>query len=371
MKKRILFLLAMVALAATANLSMAQRPQKRADKSHQVDFAINYNVESNYNTADLGRQLFDKNDTDIFIISHRGDWHGTAENSLHSIQKAIEKGCQAVMVDVKKTKDDSLIIFSDDTLGRMTNGTGAVKDRTLAQLKALYLKEYHGNKTPLRIPTLAEALSFCKGKILIGVTNYKAYQKEIDALVKTTGTETEYFELDKVKRKKAETWKLPLESQERRDGSQKATYAKLMKKGVTVFITDAPKAFNTMLGISHVIASQTVSRVYGDGQKIAYIVVRYDDAIDGTSVNKNTYKVNGYEVEDAYTSADDTPEGRAATGHSVIIELNTGSAPMLTKASPVTVVYRQVLPVKTEQGETYTERLLLRNTMSKTIEGEE
>ena len=144
-----------------------------------------------------------------------------------------------------------------------------------------------------------------------------------------------------------------------------------MKKGVTVFITDAPKAFNTMLGISHVIASQTVSRVYGDGQKIAYIVVRYDDAIDGTSVNKNTYKVNGYEVEDAYTSADETPEDKAATGHSVIIELNTTSAPMLTKASLVTVVYRQVLPVKTEQGETYTERLLLRNTMSKTIEGEE
>lgn len=401
MKKRILFLLAMAALTATANLSMAQKPQKRADKSHQVDFTINYDVESNYNTTDLRRQLFDKNDTDIFIISHRGDWHGTAENSLHSIQKAIEKGCQAVMVDVKKTKDDSLIIFSDDTLGRMTNGTGAVKDKTLAELKALYLKEYHGNKTPLRIPTLAEALSFCKGKILIGVTNYKAYQKEIDALVKATGTETEYFELDKVKRKKAETWKLPLESQERRDGSQKATYAKLMKKGVTVFITDAPKAFNTMLGISHVIASQTVSRVYGDGQKIAYIVVRYDDAIDGTSVNKNTYKVNGYEVEDAYTSADETPESKAATGHSVIIKLkntlhldatNTSDTAQQTKAPtldeqqhaipqivagskpekktnpyPTTAVYRQVLPVKTEKGETYKERLLLRNTMAKTL----
>lgn len=73
MKKRILFLLAMAALTATANLSMAQKPQKRADKSHQVDFTINYDVESNYNTADLRRQLFDKNDTDIFIISHRGD----------------------------------------------------------------------------------------------------------------------------------------------------------------------------------------------------------------------------------------------------------------------------------------------------------
>jgi glycerophosphoryl diester phosphodiesterase len=173
MKKRILFLLAMVALAATASLSMAQNPQKTTNSDHKVDFTINYHVESNYNTAELRQQLFDKNDSNIMIISHRGDWHGTAENSLHSIQKAIEKGCEAVMVDVRKTKDDSLIIFSDDTLSRMTNGTGAVKDFTLAEIKGLCMKEYKGNLTPLKVPTLAEALRFCKGKILIGVTNYK------------------------------------------------------------------------------------------------------------------------------------------------------------------------------------------------------
>ncbi len=152
------------------------------------------------------------------------------------------------------------------------------------------------------------------------------------ALVKATGTETEYFELDKVKRKKAETWKLPIESQERRDGKQKAVYNQLMEKGVTAFITDAPKAFNTMLGISHVIASQTVSRVYGDGQKVAYIVVRYDDAIDGASVSKNTYQVNGYEVADAYTSADEMPEDSAASDFTapaqfpLVVEQNYTSA---------------------------------------------
>ena len=89
MKKRILFLLAMVALAATASLSMAQNPQKTTNRAHKVDFTINYQVESIYNPAELRQQLFDKNDSNIMIISHRGDWHGTAENSLHSIQKAI------------------------------------------------------------------------------------------------------------------------------------------------------------------------------------------------------------------------------------------------------------------------------------------
>lgn len=77
----------------------------KEDKGHQVDFTVNKDVESNYNTATLRQDLFNKKDSGIFIISHRGDWHGTAENSLHSIQKAIEKGCAGVEVDVRKTKD--------------------------------------------------------------------------------------------------------------------------------------------------------------------------------------------------------------------------------------------------------------------------
>ena len=201
------FIVSILALISTAATALAQQPQaNHNEKDHQVDFTINYDVESNYNTATLRRQLFDKKDTTVMIVSHRGDWHGTAENSLHSIQKAIEKGCAAVEVDVRKTKDDSLVLMADETVDRMTNGTGRVADMTLAELRALGLKEYHGKPTPLHIPTLEEALRYCKGKILIAVSNYKEYKSDIDALVKKTGTETEYYCLDKVKRKKAETW---------------------------------------------------------------------------------------------------------------------------------------------------------------------
>lgn len=182
--------------------------------------------------------------------------------------------------------------------------------------------------------------------------------------MKATGTEADYFQLDNVKRKIAQTWQLPIESQEIRDGSQKAVYAQLMEDGVTAFVTDAPKAFNTMLGISHVIASTVVSHDDGDGPKVAYLMVRYDDGIDGSTVTKDTYRVKGYEVEDAYTVSDESSDDKAATGHSVIIKLKPNET---TDASATTVVYRQVLPIKTETGETYTERLLLRNTMAKTL----
>lgn len=391
MKKILLFLVLLTFMLKTS-----------ADNGHKVDFTVNYDVESNYNTATLRKSLFDKKDTSLLIVSHRGDWHGTAENSLHSIQKAIEKGCAAVALDVQKTKDGSLVLMADETVDRMTSGTGKISDMTLAQVKALTLKEYHGNPTPLRVPTLEEALRFCKGKILVTISNYKDYGSDIDALVKNTGTETEFFRLDKVPRKIAYTWKMDGEhKQSNGRDNMKDTYRKLIKTGVTVFVTDAPKAFNTMLGISHVIASQSVSKVYGDGQKVAYLVVRYDSDIDGSSISKDTYEVNGHEVSDAFTTDDETPEGRAGSGHVVIVMLKNTlhldaadstqvngkgkvetldekqhAIPQITAGShpekksnpyPTTVVFRQVLPIKTTNGVTYTEKLLLRNTMSKTL----
>ena len=398
------YIVCMLALLSTAATALAQQPQPSHngnEKDHQVDFTINYEVESNYNTATLRRQLLDKKDTTVMIVSHRGDWHGTAENSLHSIQKAIEKGCAAVEVDVRKTKDDSLVLMADETVDRMTNGTGRVADMTLAEIRALGLKEYHGKPTPLHIPTLEEALRYCKGKILIAVSNYKEYKSDIDALVKKTGTETEYFCLDKVKRKKAETWKLPIEQKMVPHDSVYKAYSALPAKGVTVFITDAPKAFNSYLGLSHVIASRSVSQVYGDGQKVAYIMVRYDHPIDGSSVSAADYEVEGHEVADAFTSSTETPDGRADKGNYVIIMLKNTlhldatdttrtqqggktetldeqqhAIPQIVAGShperkanpyPTTVVFRQVAAVKGTDGKSYTEKLLLRNTMAKTL----
>ncbi len=295
-------LMIICALLGACIIAFAGQPQKDGQRP-KVDFTVNYEVESNYNTATLRRQLFDKKDTTVMLVAHRGDWHGTAENSLHAIQKAIEKGCAAVEVDVRKTKDDSLVLIADETVDRMTNGKGRVADMTLAEIKALTLKEYHDEPTPLRIPTLEEALRFCKGKILITVSNYKDYKKEIDALVKKTDTGTEFFLLDKVPRKTAATWKMSIEQQQGPHGNMFDTYGGLRNKGVTVFVTDAPKAFNGFLNISHVNASKSVSQVYGDGQKVDYILVRYDHDIDGASVNKNTYEVENHVVANGYFKA--------------------------------------------------------------------
>lgn len=121
------------------------------------------------NSNHLRESLLEPDNGEVFVIAHRGDWHGTAENSLHAIQKAIEKGAKIALVDLQRTKDGELVLFSDTALERLTDGTGAVGDKTLEELRALSYKEYQGEESLAFIPTWKEALDFARGKILLEV----------------------------------------------------------------------------------------------------------------------------------------------------------------------------------------------------------
>ncbi|MFV0321364.1 MAG: glycerophosphodiester phosphodiesterase family protein [Alphaproteobacteria bacterium] len=90
-----------------------------------------------------------------FIIGHRGAKAYVAENTLESVIKAAELGALWVEFDVKLSKDNHLIIMHDDDVDRTTNGTGAVADLSLTELKQLNANFI--TDTPLMaIPTLSE-----------------------------------------------------------------------------------------------------------------------------------------------------------------------------------------------------------------------
>ena len=109
-------------------------------------------------------------DTDLFIVAHRGSSGTAPENTLSSIQAAVDAGSQMVEIDVQFTKDSQVIVFHDDVLGRTTNGTGQVKSSTLLDLKKLdagswFAPEYEKET----IPTLEEALSILKDKLYVNI----------------------------------------------------------------------------------------------------------------------------------------------------------------------------------------------------------
>ncbi len=81
-------------------------------------------------------------------------------------------GFDVCETDLRRSKDGHLVMMHDATVDRTTNGTGRVRDLTLAQLKELKLKYTNGNLSDETVPTFEEFLKHGKGRILFKV-DYK------------------------------------------------------------------------------------------------------------------------------------------------------------------------------------------------------
>lgn len=96
----------------------------------------------------------------IMVAGHRGCRKFYPENTLLSIQNALDKKVDMIEFDLNLTKDKVVVVMHDNTVDRTTNGTGYIHDMTLEEIKALdaggkFGKIYEG----LRVPTLRE---FCE-----------------------------------------------------------------------------------------------------------------------------------------------------------------------------------------------------------------
>jgi len=89
-------------------------------------------------------------------IAHRGGPKYAPENTLAAFRNAVTQGVDWLEFDVQMTKDGVLVVIHDDTVDRTTNGTGAVRDLTLEQIRVLDAGQ--GEK----IPTFEEVLKLAK-----------------------------------------------------------------------------------------------------------------------------------------------------------------------------------------------------------------
>ena len=93
------------------------------------------------------------------LAAHRGGAALWPENSLLAFRNAIALGADFIEFDVHLSKDGELVVIHDPTLERTTTGAGPVKDRTVAELKALRLKDRTGAVTAEAVPTLDEVVA--------------------------------------------------------------------------------------------------------------------------------------------------------------------------------------------------------------------
>ena len=79
--------------------------------------------------------------TFVLKIGHRGARVYEPENTLRSFQRAIEIGVDAVELDVRKTKDNELVVIHNANVNKTTNGSGSVNELTLEEIKRLVIEK--------------------------------------------------------------------------------------------------------------------------------------------------------------------------------------------------------------------------------------
>ncbi|GJM60581.1 glycerophosphodiester phosphodiesterase family protein [Persicobacter diffluens] len=114
------------------------------------------------------QEIFGNPEGRVLVAAHRGDHMEKPENSLPSFEHSVNYGTDIIELDIRNSKDDSLMVIHDGTVNRTTNGEGKVAEMNYEQLRALKLiDEFTGKDTDLQIPTLYESLKAMKGKIMI------------------------------------------------------------------------------------------------------------------------------------------------------------------------------------------------------------
>jgi glycerophosphoryl diester phosphodiesterase len=101
-----------------------------------------------------------------WVVAHRGASASEAENTLEAFEAAIDAGADAVEFDVRMTADGRAVVIHDPDVSRTTDGSGLVKDMTLAQLKRLRIA---GSRGRVQIPTLAETLDCLSGRAVADI----------------------------------------------------------------------------------------------------------------------------------------------------------------------------------------------------------
>lgn len=99
----------------------------------------------------------------ILKIGHRGAKAHVAENTLASIQKAIDMGVDGIEIDVHVCAGGELVVIHDFTVDRTTNGSGEVHKMTLTELKSLEVEGAY------EIPTLEEVLVLTNKKCYLNI----------------------------------------------------------------------------------------------------------------------------------------------------------------------------------------------------------
>jgi glycerophosphoryl diester phosphodiesterase len=92
------------------------------------------------------------------VVAHRGASAVEPENTLAAFARAIELGADMSELDVHLSADGHVVVMHNATVEATTDGRGALRDLTLAEIKRLDAGRGE------RVPTLQEAVDLVRGR---------------------------------------------------------------------------------------------------------------------------------------------------------------------------------------------------------------
>ena len=123
----------------------------------------------------------------ILRISHRGFSGIYPQNTVMAFQKALEEGVDFIELDVSLSKDDYVVVFHDSDVSRLTDGSGYIKDLSLAQIQNLDAgiktsEKFKGTQIPL-LSEVLKALKDTEAKLCIEIKARENDKAGIDEAV--------------------------------------------------------------------------------------------------------------------------------------------------------------------------------------------
>lgn len=120
------------------------------------------------------------------VIAHRGGAKLAPENTLAAFRQAIGLGVDMIEIDVILSSDSAIIVIHDDKIDRTTDGSGVVKELSLAEIKQYdagsWFDERFKGET---VPTLEEVMETIAGKAILlieikdGDEKYPGLEKKV------------------------------------------------------------------------------------------------------------------------------------------------------------------------------------------------
>lgn len=135
--------------------------------------------------APLAELLATRRDGLPLVGAHRGGAAYAPENTLASFAEGLRRGSPMLELDVHLSRDGELVVIHDHTIDRTTDGTGFVRELTLAELQRLDAGSWFAPRfAGERIPTLARVIDFVAGRAYLTI-EVKGLPHEYPALSDT------------------------------------------------------------------------------------------------------------------------------------------------------------------------------------------